>query len=202
VITISNTGTADLHVSGMLLSDTVNYSLDLIGGSTPCGTTTPNITPSSSCAVAVTFNPSAEGTKNANLTVTSDDPVTPTRTVPLRGTGVPDVTCSFTPSVTQLSRGSTLNFLAAAQNVTNEVQVFQFATRITLPNGNTYPSSGWLIGPITVTLNPNTSKSKSLTQFIPYNAPFGTYTYRGYVGIVGPPAIKYDECQFNFSVNP
>ena len=112
------------------------------------------------------------------------------------------VTCSLTPSGTiQLSRGANLDFFAAAQNNTDQVQVFQFATRVILPNGNMYPSSGWLFGPITVILDPYASKSKLLTQFIPYNAPFGTYTYRGYVGIVSPPLL-YNQCQFIFSVNP
>ena len=115
---------------------------------------------------------------------------------------LPAVTCSFTPTgATHLSRGSNLNFLAAVQNDTDQVQVFQFASKIILPNGNTYPSSGWLLGPITVTLNPHTSTSKNLTQFIPYNAPFGTYTYRGYVGKVSP-TLLYNQCEFNFSVNP
>lgn len=114
----------------------------------------------------------------------------------------PPVTCSLTPGgATLLSRGSNLNFFAAAQNNTDQVQVFQFATRITLPNFNTYPSSGWLLGPITVSLNPHESKSKLMTQFIPYNAPFGSYTYRGYVGTVSPPLL-YNQCTFNFSVNP
>jgi hypothetical protein len=114
----------------------------------------------------------------------------------------PAVTCTLTPSgATQLSRGSNLNFTAVAQNNTDEVQVFQFATRITLPNLHTYPSSGWLVGPVTVTLNAHESKSKLMTQWIPYNAPFGTYTYRAYVGTVSPPLL-YNQCQFTFSVNP
>jgi hypothetical protein len=115
----------------------------------------------------------------------------------------PAVTCSLTPSgATVLADGSNLKFFAAVQNNTDEVQVFQFATRVTMPNGNWYPSSGWLLGPTTVTLNPHESKSKLLTQFIPYNIPFGTYTYHGYVGQVGPPPLLYNQCQFNFEVTP
>jgi hypothetical protein len=111
------------------------------------------------------------------------------------------ITCSLTPSgITQISKGANVNFLATAQNDTDQVQVFQFGSKVTLPNGNTYPSSGWLFGPVTVTLNPHASKSKDLTQFIPYNAPFGTYTYHGYVGKAGPPIVKYNECQFTFTV--
>ena len=75
--TISNTGSADLHISGMSLSDTTNYSLDVNGGTNPCGSTTPTIAPNSSCTVTVTFSPSSTGTKNATITINSDDPDTP-----------------------------------------------------------------------------------------------------------------------------
>jgi hypothetical protein len=118
------------------------------------------------------------------------------------GYEVSDVTCSLTPGgATVLADGSTLRFFAAVQNNTDEIQVFQFATRVTMPNGNIYPSSGWLLGPVTVTLKPHESKSKLLTPFIPYNVPFGTYTYHGYVGTVSP-RLLYDQCQFNFDVTP
>jgi hypothetical protein len=82
--TISNTGTADLHVSGMTLSDTTNYSLDV----SPCGSTTPTIAPDSSCTVTITFSPLSTGQKDASLTINSDDPDTSTLNVPLSGIGV------------------------------------------------------------------------------------------------------------------
>jgi hypothetical protein len=100
-----------------------------------------------------------------------------------------------------LADGSNLKFFAAFQNNTDQTQVFQFATKVTLPNGNMYPPSGYLLGPITVTLNSHESKSKLLTQFVPYNIPFGTYTYRGYIGTVSP-RFLYNRCQFNFAVTP
>jgi hypothetical protein len=87
-LTISNTGTADLHISGIALSDTTNYSLDINAGSNPCGSTNPTIASNSSCTVTVTFNPSSEGTKVANLRISSDSPYSPTLDVPLSGNGV------------------------------------------------------------------------------------------------------------------
>jgi hypothetical protein len=86
--TISNSGTADLVISDIALSYSTNYSLNVNGGSSPCGSTTPTIIPNNSCTVTVTFNPSSTGTKNANLTINSDGPYTPTLDVPLNGTGV------------------------------------------------------------------------------------------------------------------
>jgi YD repeat-containing protein len=87
-ITVSNIGTSDLHVSGMFLSDTTNYSLNTVGGASPCGSTTPTIMPGNNCTVTVTFSPSSAGTKNSDLTINSDDPDTQTLNVPLSGTGV------------------------------------------------------------------------------------------------------------------
>jgi hypothetical protein len=86
--TISNTGTADLHISNITLSDSTNYSLNVNGGSSPCDSMAPTITSDSSCTITVTFSPTSVGTKNANLILNSDDPYTPTINVQLTGVGV------------------------------------------------------------------------------------------------------------------
>jgi PKD repeat protein len=200
--TISNTGTTDLVISsiGTTGGDAGMFSVAM-GGTNPCPSLNPTITPGSNCSITVTFSPTSVGPKSTNLRINSDDPDTPNLDVPLSGTAVtPAVTCSFTPGGTTLIRGGTLGFWASASNDSDMSQTFQFATFVTLPNGHRYPTSGWLFGPITVNLGPHTSKSKSLTQFIPYYAPFGTYTYHGYVGKVG--VGLYNQCQFNFTVNP
>jgi YD repeat-containing protein len=194
---ISNTGTANLHVSGMALSDTTNYSFNTNGGSNPCGSTTPTITPNSNCTVAVTFSPSSAGPKDANLTISSDDPDTPTLNLPLSGIGIPVVECNLVPDGTVIPRGGTLGFQATVTNNTDEVQVFKFATRITKPNGGKYPPSGYLKGPVWVRLAPHDSGSKHISHFIPSTAPLGMYTYHGYVGRSG---VLYHECQFDFRV--
>src|SRR3972149_3477866 len=82
--TISNTGTADLIVSSIDLSDITNYTIDKTG----CGILPATITPGNNCTVTVTFSPSSTGTKNATLTITSDDPDTLTLNVSLSGIGV------------------------------------------------------------------------------------------------------------------
>jgi hypothetical protein len=94
--------------------------------------------------------------------------------------------------------GSTLEFQAAVVNNTDEAKTVYFATNVQLPNGNMYPPSGSLFGPITVTLNPHQSRSKYLTQPIPMSAPLGTYTYYGYVYLPGVGFV--DEDQFDFTV--
>jgi dipeptidyl aminopeptidase/acylaminoacyl peptidase len=116
---------------------------------------------------------------------------------------VPIVTCSFDPvpqDPIRLIRGAKLNFWAAVHNNEDTTQAFKFATKIKKPDGNWYPH--YLIPPTDVTLNAHTPKSKYLTLSIPASAPYGTYTYFGYVGVAGPPVVKYNECQFTFEVVP
>jgi hypothetical protein len=87
VVTLSNTGTADLSISGISLTDTTNFILDLIGGSNGCGTATPSIAAGANCTVSVTFAPQSVASFVGSLTVGSDDPDTPTATVSLSGNG-------------------------------------------------------------------------------------------------------------------
>jgi len=110
---------------------------------------------------------------------------------------IPIVECSLIPDATAIHRGGTLGFQATVTNNTNSVQVFKFATRITKPSGGKYPPTRYLKGPVTVNLGPYGSISKYLSQYIPNTAPLGTYTYRGYVGVLG---TIYNECTFNFTV--
>ncbi len=133
-----------------------------------------------------------------NQTVTADE-----KCVACHGDGttiLPMCSCTLTPNnppIPSIPRGGTLGFLVTATNNTNEVQVFKFATKVTLPNGNKYPSSGYLIGPVEIYLNPYQSKSGYRSHTIPLGAQLGTYTYHGYVGLHGN---LWDECTFNFIV--
>jgi len=87
VLTLSNNGANVLNVTGMTLSDNVNYSLDVNGGSDPCGSTTPVLNSGESCTVLVVFDPTVVGDLPGNLTITSDDPNNLSLIVPLIGTG-------------------------------------------------------------------------------------------------------------------
>jgi hypothetical protein len=75
---------------------------------------------------------------------------------------------------------------------------FLFVTFVTTPGGSRYPASGWLFGPVSVTLGGNASRSGHKSHNIPSGAGLGTYTYHGYVGNYG--VGLYDECQFEFTV--
>ena len=87
-VTISNTATSgNLNVSGMVLSDTTNYSFDATsGGTSPCGNTTPTLTAGGSCTSTVTFNPLSTGTKTATITINSNVP--PSSVISLTGNAI------------------------------------------------------------------------------------------------------------------
>ncbi len=86
-LTISNAGSGDLSVSGMVISgaDAGDFILDVDGGAAPCGTTTPVLAPAAACTVSVLFSPADAGGKTAALAIASDDPETPLVNAPLAG---------------------------------------------------------------------------------------------------------------------
>ncbi len=87
-VTISNTGTADLNVTGIALTTGTDYSV-VAGGSRACANLTPTIVAGDNCTVQVTFTPTLVANDITDtLEITSDD--TATATVPLSGNGVAD----------------------------------------------------------------------------------------------------------------
>jgi hypothetical protein len=88
VFTISNSGTADLVVSAITVSDAANYSLEAEAGQSPCGSLTPRVPAGGQCTFAVTFFPKSEGILDAEITIDSNDPVTPRMRIPMMGFGI------------------------------------------------------------------------------------------------------------------
>jgi uncharacterized repeat protein (TIGR01451 family) len=80
-VTITNTGTADLHVGKVSTSgaDAGDFSASPSG----CG----KVAPMGTCTISVTFTPSAPGGRSATLSIVSDAPTTPD-SVSLSGTGL------------------------------------------------------------------------------------------------------------------
>jgi YD repeat-containing protein len=82
--TISSIGTGDL-VLGTLGLTGASASEFVIQSDNCSGQT---LSPTTNCTVDVLFSPTSTGVKGANLSILSNDPVTPTLDVPLTGTGV------------------------------------------------------------------------------------------------------------------
>ncbi|MDQ1329199.1 MAG: hypothetical protein QG641_2488, partial [Candidatus Poribacteria bacterium] len=87
IIIILNNGTADLNVLDVVLSDSVNYVLDMTGAPDACGGTKSKIAVGGKCGFAVIFKPLSLGAKPATLKIVSDDPDTPNLDIQLTGNG-------------------------------------------------------------------------------------------------------------------
>ncbi|MGA1790413.1 MAG: choice-of-anchor D domain-containing protein [bacterium] len=98
VITIFNDGDADLVVSGITLTDTTNFALNVTGGSNPVGSLTPTIAQDSSKTLGVIFGPLSEGAKTCTLTITSNDPDTPSLVFDFSGSTPMPPSIRVTPS--------------------------------------------------------------------------------------------------------
>ena len=133
-------------------------------------------------------------TGTGTCTVTMDAAKSVTATFNLT---LPNVSVILVPDSTSIPRGGTLGYTVTGTNNTTSSQTFQYWTYVTLPNGNRYPPSGELFGPVTVTLTPGQTKSAHLTHGIPATAPLGTYTY---YGNVGPYPAMWDSDSFTFTV--
>lgn len=81
VITVKNSGTADLAVTGLSYRGSADLS---IAGDSCSGTI---VSPSSYCTVLVQYVPQSATTVSGAITVSSNDPYTPNATVTLDGTG-------------------------------------------------------------------------------------------------------------------
>lgn len=82
--TVTNTGVTNLVIGAIGITGTNASQFNKQNDN--CSNWTG--TPSSSCTVKAVFSPTSAGAKNANLTIPSNDPATPTLNVPLSGTGI------------------------------------------------------------------------------------------------------------------
>jgi len=115
-VTISNTGTADLSITGIATTDALAAPFSITGGT--CGPTFPKtVAPAGNCTVIVTFAPTAVGSPADHFNITSNDAVTPLVTVNVSGTAVavPKPVIGVAPT--------TVNFASTAVGATNNQTV-------------------------------------------------------------------------------
>jgi hypothetical protein len=160
-IMLSNAGSADLHVSGIVLSDTTNFTLDVNVVSNPCGSTSPTIPTGRNCTVSVRFGPFSTGVFSSTLRVDSDDPDTPSLGVSLTGRGTVSppadktITLAWDPPTTDVngnpitgSVGYILYYGPSPGNYDHSIDVGNVTTySVTLPPGTWYFSTTAYITP-------------------------------------------------------
>jgi len=72
LLTNTNTGPEAVLVEAVSVSDTIHFSLNADGGSSPCGSLTPCLGPGESCTVEVRFSSGTQGTFDGALTISGN----------------------------------------------------------------------------------------------------------------------------------
>ncbi len=121
------------------------------------------------------------------LLVTSNEVSGTVSVFGLAGTGSPAVTIELAstggiPVVP--AEGGRFQFSVVLSNTTEETQTVEAWSAATFPDGSVTQADGSnrLLGPVTVTLAPGQTVSRSLVQTVPGSIPAGGYTYTGLVG--------------------
>jgi hypothetical protein len=94
----------------------------------------------------------------------------------------PNVTIDVNVLTPVVQKPGTLKVKLTVTNNESTPVTCEVFTRVKLPNGSWYPTTGWLFGPQTVTVPANSSKSGTLSHKVPASAPLGNYTYEANVG--------------------
>jgi hypothetical protein len=105
-VTLNNTGTAYLSITGITLSGT--NAKDFLVSNT-CGTI---VASGATCTISVVYQPTVIGSETATLNIAGNQPGSPT-TLALSGTGVVAITSGglvLTPSATYASENGTITF--------------------------------------------------------------------------------------------
>ncbi len=97
------------------------------------------------------------------------------------------------PPVAIPARGGSFSFAVTLENNTAEAQTVEAWTAVTFPDGSTLFPVG---GPVTETLEPGQTETRTVTQRVPGLVPGGTYTYAVLVGDF--PDGVLDAARFSF----
>jgi VWFA-related protein len=160
-VIISNTGTDTLSITNFALSDNSNFAID----PGECGTAPYSIAAGMSCAVIVTFSPTAEGSYSETLSITSDDPNTPTATATLTGEGT--TISAYTVTLNQIETDCSTNTVTAYVSVTDQEG---FAvTDLTVGDFSISEDGGAPIAPLSVDFAKNTSFQLSVAILMDYS---------------------------------
>jgi Beta-propeller repeat/HYDIN/CFA65/VesB-like, Ig-like domain len=107
-VTVSNTGSATLSISTVAITGSNSSEFALASGTT-C-TNGSSVVPGASCAISVTFTPSAAGTASAAVTITDNAADSP-QIVSLSGNAAsPDFSFGASPAAQTISAGQTATF--------------------------------------------------------------------------------------------
>ncbi len=145
--------------------------------------------------VDISINPSSGGTMYVSVTVQNMIPHMGSCSV--GGGGGADVTIDLVLNGTSFQRRDWIYYDCHVTNTTGYTQNPYLWTNVTLPNSNTYPGTGYLDGPMSLTLSAYETEVWNFARRIPPLAPIGSYVFNAFVG--PNPGID-DEDNENFSI--
>src|SRR5882762_9994175 len=149
-LTVSNTGSADLAVSVISLAGT-QFSVS--------GITTPRtIVAGQSAVVGLSFQPTAAGAAAATLSITSNDPVNPTTTVALAGTGSSATFGQLQANPASVSFGS----VSTGSNATKSIILSNTGTAAVQISSIAASGTGFTVNGITVPFTLNAAATATL----------------------------------------
>lgn len=108
---------------------------------------------------------------------------------------VPNITIDLIPESANIIvpvNGGSFDFEVVINNQEADSVEFDAWTNVICPNSSVY-------GPIimrSLNMQPNSIISRNLSQYVPGNAPWGNYTYQGFVGIYPDDVWDYDYFHF------
>jgi Ca-activated chloride channel family protein len=150
-VKINNNGSTDLIVSNIALSDSNHvFALDLNGGSSPCGASSPTIAAGSTCTFEVSFTPATDGSFLANVAISSNDSSAPTSLVNLSGSSEPIQLLTVR-----------INQVEIASCPTGEVTAY-----VSVTDQGGFPLSGLSSSDFLVSLNSNPSIPPTSVNFV------------------------------------
>jgi hypothetical protein len=115
-LTLTNTGSADLRLSGLGSVNPLAAPFELVPDEDRCSDQV--LTPATSCSVMVRYAPTSTGPDNGSFGIPSDDPDTPTVTISVSGTGTTMPTPRLSLSSTALAFGTMTLDSSADQTLT------------------------------------------------------------------------------------
>jgi centrosomal CEP192-like protein/HYDIN/CFA65/VesB family protein/ASPM-SPD-2-Hydin domain-containing protein len=108
-LVLTNSGASNLTISLFALT---GADFTISGIATP-----QTLTPGRSAQAIVTFSPTAAGSATGNLSITSNDPVNPTVSIPLTGSGTSAATGELNANSTSLSFGTVTTATSAEKQI-------------------------------------------------------------------------------------
>ena len=179
MVTLTNTGNADLTINGITLVGT-NTGQFQLGNITGCST----ITAGSSCSFPVNFDPTSVGTMSASVSIASNDSANPTVAVTLSGKSTatkPPVINSFTSDTSSGEVSLDVSFTADATDPAGTITAYKWdfddgtVVQSTAADtvSHTYNAAGIYNAKVTVVNNNSVQVSSKKSILIIVNSPGG-----------------------------